>query len=94
MRFGNKAFKSWVAKIAETVDADLEEIITKGNPNFKFPKRPIIELREYILESFGHNERMDYGTGHELNFLIFLYCLCKIGVFTVNDYAPLINKIF
>ena len=94
MRFGNKAFKTWVAKMAETVDDDLLEVITKGNPNFKHPKRPILELKEYILESFGHNERMDYGTGHELNFLIFLYCMCKIGVYTVNDYAPLINKVF
>lgn len=94
MRFGNKAFKTWVAKMTETVEDDLLDVITKGNPNFKNPKRPILELKEYILESFGHNERMDYGTGHELNFLIFLYGMCKIGVYTVNDYPPLINKIF
>lgn len=53
-----------------------------------------MEVKEYLMESFGHNERMDYGTGHELNFLVFLYCMCKIGVYTVNDYPALINKIF
>ena len=94
MRFGNKAFKTWVEAVASTVDEDLLEIVTKGNPEFKNPKKPILELREYMLESFGHNERMDYGTGHELNFLVFIYCMCKIGVYKVDDYPVLINKVF
>ena len=94
MRFGNKAFKSWVAKMTETADADILDIIQKGNPSFKHASRPVLEIKEYFLESFGNNERMDYGTGHELNFLIFIYCMCKIGVYSVDDYAPLINKVF
>ena len=94
MRFGNKAFKTWIEAVASTVDEDLLEIVTKGNPEFKNPKKPILELREYMLESFGHNERMDYGTGHELNFLVFIYCMCKIGVYKVDDYPVLINKVF
>lgn len=94
MRFGNKAFKSWIEVVSQTVEEDLLEIITQGNPNFQNPKLPIVELSSYILESFGHNERMDYGTGHELNFLVFLYCMCKIGIYTVKDYPVLINKVF
>lgn len=94
MRFGNKAFVSWIAKVAETVDEDLLEIISVGNPAFKNPKLPIQEIKHYLLESFGNNERVDYGTGHELNFLVFLYCMCKIGVYSVNDYTVLINIIF
>jgi serine/threonine-protein phosphatase 2A activator len=34
-----------------------------------------IELKVYINDSFGSNQRIDYGTGHELAFLLFLYCL-------------------
>jgi len=37
------------------------------------------ELRAYLHPSFGHPTRLDYGTGHESSFLIFLYGLCKIG---------------
>jgi hypothetical protein len=33
------------------------------------------------LHSFGHEVRLDFGTGHECSFYVFLYCLCKIGVF-------------
>jgi len=94
MRFGNKAFKTWLDQVAATVDEDLAAIMQAGNPEFKHVKRAIPELKEYLLESFGHYERIDYGTGHELNFVIFLYALCKIGIYGVDDYKVLINKVF
>ena len=81
-------------KIIENVDEDIEVIIRAGNPNFVNFLRPIPELKEYLIDSFGSYERIDYGTGHELNFFIFLYCMCKIGIYGYNDYRPLINKIF
>lgn len=37
-----------------------------------------IELSTYLNESFGDNMRIDYGTGHELNFMVFLFCINKI----------------
>ena len=94
MRFGNKAFKTWVDKIRASIDTDLAEIMQVGNPEFKHKERAIVEIREYLLESFGSYERIDYGTGHELNFYVFLYCMCKIGIYTVDDYEVLINKVF
>ncbi len=36
--------------------------------------------------SFGNKERIDYGTGHELNFIIFLAALAEIG-----DYLHFVN---
>merc|ERR1711988_61849 len=65
-----------------------------GNPEFGHKAQAITELREYLLDSFGSYERIDYGTGHELNFIVFLYCMCKIGIYGVDDYEALINKIF
>ena len=44
-------------------------------------KEIIAELRCYLHDSFGHPIRIDYGTGHECSFIIFMLCLCKIGCF-------------
>ena len=86
MRFGNKAFRTWVDKIIAAVDDDLAVIMQSANPEFKNYQRAIPELKGYLVDSFGSYERIDYGTGHELNFFVFLYCLCKIGIFTYDDY--------
>jgi serine/threonine-protein phosphatase 2A activator len=37
-------------------------------------------MNNYLNDCYGDNMRIDYGTGHELNFMIFLYCLDKLGV--------------
>ena len=94
MRFGNKAFRTWMDRVIAEADEDLMLIGTAGNPEFQNFARAIPELKEYLLDSFGSYERIDYGTGHELNFFIFLYCMCKIGVYGVDDYQVLINKVF
>eukprot|EP00586_Coscinodiscus_wailesii_P019570 CAMPEP_0172507786 /NCGR_PEP_ID=MMETSP1066-20121228/206503_1 /TAXON_ID=671091 /ORGANISM="Coscinodiscus wailesii, Strain CCMP2513" /LENGTH=462 /DNA_ID=CAMNT_0013285469 /DNA_START=88 /DNA_END=1476 /DNA_ORIENTATION=+ len=39
------------------------------------------ELAAYLHSSFGHPTRLDYGTGHESSFFVFLYALFKIGCF-------------
>ncbi|KAG8688132.1 Serine/threonine-protein phosphatase 2A activator 1, partial [Ceratobasidium sp. 394] len=36
-------------------------------------------LQPYVLTSFGSFVRIDYGSGHELSFVVFLLCLHKIG---------------
>lgn len=40
------------------------------------------ELKSYLHDSFGHPIRIDYGTGHESSFAVFLLSLCKIGCFS------------
>jgi hypothetical protein len=39
----------------------------------------------YFNAGFGHPVRIDYGTGHESSFFIFLYCLYKLGKFSEVD---------
>lgn len=39
-------------------------------------------LSPYFLTSFGSFLRMDYGSGHETSFVVFLLCLSLLGFFT------------
>ena len=86
MRFGNKSFKTWLERVQTNADTMLESIVSI--------KEAIPELKTYLVESFGQYERLDYGTGHELNFVVFLLCLVKLGVYKQDDFKALINKIF
>lgn len=43
------------------------------------------ELSEYLINSFGNYQRIDYGTGHEAHFIAWLYCLTFLGVFSVPE---------
>jgi serine/threonine-protein phosphatase 2A activator len=95
MRFGNKSFRTWQDKVIQVseisylfynVDSMLEAIVPI--------KEAIPELKVYLTESFGSYERIDYGTGHELNFVVFLLCLVKLQVYKQEDFKALINKVF
>lgn len=44
-------------------------------------RQVIIELQSHFHQCFGHEIRLDYGTGHECSFYIFLFILCQIGIF-------------
>ena len=53
-----------------------------------------VELSAYLDESFGNVQRIDYGTGHELNFVLFLCCLNKAGLFAPSDHTALVVDVF
>ena len=52
------------------------------------------ELKTYISDSFGSNVRLDYGTGHELAFLLFLLCLRKLGFYQKEESEFLVRNVF
>ena len=56
----------------------------------KVDETKIMELEGYFINSLGSNTRIDYGTGHELHFLIFLMGLNV----PVSDYCDLVLKVF
>lgn len=48
------------------------------------------EIQVYLVESFGNEKRIDYGSGMELNFACWLLCLVKLGILDVEREAPAI----
>jgi hypothetical protein len=66
---------------SDTVVADQVESESTDSTASIHQNRVIVELQAYLHHSFGHEIRLDYGTGHECSFYVFLYSLCKIGIF-------------
>ncbi|RLN36844.1 hypothetical protein BBJ28_00004594 [Nothophytophthora sp. Chile5] len=54
----------------------------------------VIELAAYLDDSFGNRVRIDYGTGHETSFIVWMCCLYKIGFFTQQDFPALVLRLF
>jgi len=87
-RFANPAYRDWFAKMDENTPSLLREVL----PESFHPA--VIELTVYFKNSFGDRTRMDYGTGHEMNFAAFLYCLNKINAITRTDFPAVVVKVF
>ena len=86
-KLSNKAFRTWFEKMNETIASELKNAL-EGFSGAE------IELTKYFQESFGNETRIDYGTGHETNFIAFCCCLDKIGFFTKADDRAVILGIF
>ncbi|KAJ2855407.1 Serine/threonine-protein phosphatase 2A activator 2, partial [Coemansia asiatica] len=84
-RFGNPAFRDFYDKIEETLPQWIADFV---------PAENIDEVAKYLENSFGNRKRIDYGTGHELNFLAFLFCLHKLQVIKPEDHRALIIHVF
>jgi len=89
MRFGNKAFRTWLDRVKDEFAHLMQDILPNENLRKALP-----ELREYFMDSFGSYERIDYGTGHEMNFVAFIYCLYKLGLIVPDDFEAAVNKVF
>ncbi|KAI5169244.1 serine/threonine-protein phosphatase 2A activator [Pancytospora epiphaga] len=48
----------------------------------------------YLRESFGNSIRMDYGTGHELNYLCYLYTQYAQNQLEIDSVSVLLNRYF
>ncbi|TRY63461.1 hypothetical protein TCAL_07952 [Tigriopus californicus] len=78
-RFGNKAFRDWHAKLKENGTSLLRDILPDAL------KDASDELSIYLVEAFGNATRIDYGTGHEMAFVMLLLGLSKIEYLTEAD---------
>eukprot|EP00903_Cladosiphon_okamuranus_P013095 g12214.t1 len=89
MRFGNKAFRLWYQKLEQEAGGMVDTLL-QGTGH----EAAAVELVPYLLVSFGHPGRIDYGTGHETSFVVWLCCLFKLDCLTKEDLAPAVLQIF
>ncbi|KAJ2018613.1 Serine/threonine-protein phosphatase 2A activator [Coemansia sp. RSA 922] len=87
-RFGNRSFRSWEAELQQQVEQLLRELL----PVERHDAAP--ELASYLVASFGNATRIDYGSGHELSFVMWLLCLCKIGFLEPSDSVAIVLTVF
>ena len=89
-RFGNRAFREYARYIGSHLDTWTSPTsCTALNAQQQQPDQPegnswskchVLIKKEalaYFAHAFGNPHRIDYGTGHELSFLIFLYILTR-----------------
>ena len=83
-RFGNISFRTWNELLRERAPGLMQKNLPASlfsHPGASDPTATQ-EMTSYLLGSFGSAQRLDYGTGHELNFLAFLGCIWKLGGFS------------
>lgn len=87
-RFGNMSFRTWQERLEQNGEEELKQVLPSDL------HRAVPEVIQYLYESFGNPTRIDYGTGHEMAFLMFLCCMFKIGAFKQNDKVAVVVKVF
>lgn len=85
-RFGKVEFKAFY----DQVNKESKDMLSKLTTN----EDDVTELGIYFQESWGNRKRIDYGSGHELNFLSVLLCMKQLNILTELDYPSVILKAF
>ena len=86
-RFGNKGFRDFLDLAAKEHTSWHKQLQVSSDEG-------ISEISTYFLQSFGNRTRIDYGSGHELNFVIWLLCLYQLRIISPEDFRPLVLKVF
>ena len=89
VRYGNPAYRDWFAQMEATVGRLLTASLQGTNQ-----EAAAIELAPYLVDSFGNRTRIDYGTGHEMTFVMFVCGLFKIGFLGSSDLRAVGLKVF
>lgn len=94
-RYGNKAFGILQRKI-ESEGRDIICLLLQTRPQGVelIGRRAQDELNVYLANSFGDPIRIDYGTGHELNFFAFIMCLFSLNYFEQSDLKSIVHHVF
>lgn len=88
-RFGKVEFRDFY----DDLSSRSSEMISSLSDKLSTPQ--VDELAAYFRESWGNRTRIDYGSGHELNFICFLYGLNKCDFFDLEkDATNVVLRVF
>ncbi|KAF8638959.1 hypothetical protein AX17_001820 [Amanita inopinata Kibby_2008] len=89
-RFGNLAFRAWGKRLEEKADHVLTMLLG-DELSIVIP-----QIKPLLLVSFGSFTRLDYGTGHETSFALFLLCLTLVRFLkpVVEEEREIVLRVF
>ncbi|KNE57662.1 hypothetical protein AMAG_04525 [Allomyces macrogynus ATCC 38327] len=85
-RFGNPSFRLFYDRVQKALPTLLEPVVR--------PREAVVEVAKYLEKSFGDRKRIDYGTGHEANFMAFLLTLYRLNLLTDTDKPAIVLRLF
>jgi len=86
-RFGNKIFRVFLDKVKQRA--------RQWHASLGITDEAVVaEVSTYLSQSFGNRTRIDYGSGHELNFIMWLLCLYQIQILQKSDFRALALRVF
>lgn len=86
-RFGNPAFRTYLEQVDSKLAGWHKKIGLEDTA-------AIEELSAYIANAFGNGTRIDYGSGHELNFILWLLCFRQLGLLKDSTFPALTLLVF
>lgn len=86
-RFGNPSFRKFFDMIP-VLSPSWHRTLGITNPS------AIAEVSTYLYNSFGNPARIDYGSGHELNFFIWLLSLNRLSILPESSFPAIILLVF
>ena len=86
-RFGNPAFRSFISAVSAS-SSSYHRTLGLSSPT------SIAEVSTYFHHSFGNSARIDYGSGHELNFIIWLLCLNRVSLLSPSTFPAITLLVF